>query len=364
MLSKIAISHCAPPIVCQTAEISRMFEHWEKLPTDLRRNTLPFLKPVEMARFECTSRKSQNESRNLFRGVVTNWGPYIASLITVQHRLQNYREGALYPDEAILFKNAAACVQALYLSFYCVRYPHDESRFKRVVLNGSWTNREEFQECQRLEAIIKIPFGRLSSQTAQLHTSREAFLAYLENARHTLDNALVGQTAAKAQTLNIIVPLLLRANDGGGVIAIQGPSGIGKATFARDGIAKALGRPCQQIWMSGLHLDIGTFVGHDISYTGAWHGVIVECLERTGCMDPVICFNDLDSISDSPHGQEVWGLLLHLLHPPFKAKFIDRFIGNLPIDLSRVLVILTFENREKVYEPLLERIGDNLIRMQ
>ena len=48
--------------------------------------------------------------------------------------------------------------------------------------------------------------------------------------------------------------------------------------------------------------------GHSYTYEGSTWGKIVDILIQTKCMNPVIYFDELDKISDTPKGEEIVGV--------------------------------------------------------
>jgi ATP-dependent Lon protease len=52
--------------------------------------------------------------------------------------------------------------------------------------------------------------------------------------------------------------------------------------------------------------------GHSYTYEGSVWGKIVQILIDSKCMNPVIYFDELDKISDTPKGEEIAGILTHL----------------------------------------------------
>jgi len=69
---------------------------------------------------------------------------------------------------------------------------------------------------------------------------------------------------AKTQILQVLAQWVANPNSVGNVIALQGPMGVGKTSFARNGIAQVLQRPFEFFSLGGAS-DISNFVGH--SYT-------------------------------------------------------------------------------------------------
>ena len=73
-------------------------------------------------------------------------------------------------------------------------------------------------------------------------------------------------------------------------------------------------------------------------------------------MNPIIFFDELDKISNTPQGQEITGILVHLTDPTQNCEFFDKYFDGVPIDLSHVLFIFSYNDASKVDPILLDRI--------
>lgn len=219
----------------------------------------------------------------------------------------------------------------------------------------------DLKETEWLEQLLKIPFGHFSKSPITLDDPPEKRREYLDQVRSTLDTAVYGQDKAKTKVMELIGQLIANSQSGGDVIALYGPPGNGKTTFAREGIAKAMGRPFVQISLGGQS-DGATFIGHDFTYVGSKPGEIVGLLQRAKCMNPVIYFDEVDKISQTDKGAEVWGILTHLIDPAQNRDFADRYFAGVPFDLSGAIFIFSFNDIEKVNHVVINRMGDKLIR--
>jgi ATP-dependent Lon protease len=141
----------------------------------------------------------------------------------------------------------------------------------------------------------------------------------------------------------------------GNVIALKGPMGVGKTSFARNGVAKVLNRPFEFFSLGGA-ADSANFVGHSYTYEGSTWGRIADSLMSARCMNPVLYFDELDKVSETAHGQEIISMLIHLTDRSQNSQFHDRYFAGVDIDLSQCLFVFSFNDESKVHPILKDRM--------
>jgi ATP-dependent Lon protease len=73
-------------------------------------------------------------------------------------------------------------------------------------------------------------------------------------------------------------------------------------------------------------------------------------------MNPVIYFDELDKVSETPKGEEIMNLLIHLTDGSQNDRFQDKYFTGIDLDLSRCLFIFSHNNHEKVNPILRDRM--------
>jgi ATP-dependent Lon protease len=73
-------------------------------------------------------------------------------------------------------------------------------------------------------------------------------------------------------------------------------------------------------------------------------------------MNPVIFFDEADKISESKTGQEIVGILIHLTDHTQNNQYYDRYFDGLALDLSRALIIFSFNDVERLCPILRDRM--------
>jgi len=73
-------------------------------------------------------------------------------------------------------------------------------------------------------------------------------------------------------------------------------------------------------------------------------------------MNPIIYFDELDKISDSPKGEEIVGLLTHLTDSTQNNCYHDKYFSEIDFDLSKILYIFSYNEESKVNPILKDRM--------
>jgi len=183
---------------------------------------------------------------------------------------------------------------------------------------------------------------------------------YITTVDTVLDAAVYGLNEAKSQIKRILAQWI-NGKDRGYVFGFEGPPGTGKTTLAKQGIAQCLQdangekRPFVFIALGGS-TNGSTLEGHNYTYVGSTWGKIVDALMTAKCMNPIIYIDELDKISNTEHGREIIGILIHLTDPAQNEEFSDRYFSGIHIDLSKCLIIFSYNDASKVDRILLDRI--------
>ena len=201
-----------------------------------------------------------------------------------------------------------------------------------------------------LETALSMPLGKFCGPVARTQRARQRTLA---SAKSAMDAAVVGHAQAKDGVMRILTKMV--SGKGTGVsIGLGGPPGIGKTTFSQNAMG-VLGRPIVFLSMGGV-FDSALLTGHSYTYEGATTGRIAEALREANCMNPILYFDELDKISDTPRGAEITNTLVHLTDRAQNSKFRDRYLG-FDVDLSHVTFVFSYNDSSRVCPVLLDRIN-------
>jgi len=206
-----------------------------------------------------------------------------------------------------------------------------------------------------VDAFMRIPFNKFEGLPISINDGVEKCHEFMENAQKTLDQAVYGLNDAKMQIMQMIGQLLTNPSAIGTAIAIHGPPGTGKTSLVKEGISKILNRPFAFIALGGA-TDSSFLEGHGYTYEGSTWGKIVQILIESKCMNPVIYFDELDKISETPRGEEIAGILTHLTDTTQNSQFHDKYFTEINFDLSKCLFIFSYNDERKVNPILKDRM--------
>ena len=206
-----------------------------------------------------------------------------------------------------------------------------------------------------VDTFMKIPFTNYQDLPISIEDGVEKCHDFMANAQKTLDEAVYGLNDAKMQIMQMLGQLLTNPKAIGTAIAIHGPPGTGKTSLVKEGISKILNRPFAFIALGGA-TDSSFLEGHGYTYEGSTWGKIVQILLDSKCMNPVIYFDELDKISDTPRGEEIAGILTHLTDTSQNSQFHDKYFAEINFDLSKCLFIFSYNDESKVNPILKDRM--------
>lgn len=176
---------------------------------------------------------------------------------------------------------------------------------------------------------------------------------FLSEARRKLDQTVYGMENTKEEIIDFLVRYMSGAKNTGTVIGLKGAKGVGKTKLCRA-LADILDLPLYQISLGGI-TDSSTLIGFDSSYVGSKCGKIASFAQQAKCMNFILYIDEIDKASLSK-GNDVHGVLTHLFDETQNNTFQDLYFDGVPLDLSRVLFIASFNDEEKIDPIVLNRM--------
>jgi ATP-dependent Lon protease len=216
-------------------------------------------------------------------------------------------------------------------------------------------NSEYYKLKNWVDTFMRIPFSNYNSLPISILDGVDKCHEFMENAQNILNEAVYGLNDAKMQIMQMLGQLITNPKAIGSAIAIHGPPGTGKTSLIKEGISKILNRPFAFIALGGA-TDSSFLEGHSYTYEGSTWGKIIQIIIDSKCMNPVIYFDELDKISETPKGDEIAGILTHLTDTSQNNQFHDKYFSEVDFDLSKCLFIFSYNDESKVSPILRDRM--------
>jgi ATP-dependent Lon protease len=221
---------------------------------------------------------------------------------------------------------------------------HVKDKLLHEYTNTNADSSEYAKRVRWVETWLKLP-----TESAPLPTNDPKEL--YDRLRRSLDAKVYGMTTAKDAVVDYVFRFITNPTNGL-YLGLHGPKGVGKTFFA-SAIAEALGRPIVRVNLGGAQ-DSSKIVGHSYTYVGSMPGQIVDGLIKAKVTNPVFLLDEVDKISS--HRDEITGTLLHILDPIQNHEFLDEYLG-IPIDISSIVWLVSFNYRDRVDPVLLDRLN-------
>ena len=224
-----------------------------------------------------------------------------------------------------------------------------------ALMNIDPSSTEYYKASQWLHGYTQLPLGIYKDLPVKIEDGTTKCQEFMSSVRANMESAIYGHEEAKLQIMQFVSSWIANPQAAGNVLSIHGPPGVGKTTLIKDGVAKALGRPFHFITLGGA-TDASFLDGHSYTYEGSTWGRIVDVLTKSKCMNPVIYFDELDKVSETPKGEEINNLLIHLTDGSQNDRFQDKYFTGIDLNLSRCLFIFSHNNHERVNPILRDRM--------
>jgi ATPase family associated with various cellular activities (AAA) len=214
----------------------------------------------------------------------------------------------------------------------------------------------EYYKCSHwISGFTDLPLGVFRDLPVKMEDGPEKCGEFMTKVHKCMETAIFGHEEAKLQIMQFVSSWIANPKANGNVLSIHGPMGTGKTSLIKDGVAKALERPFHFITLGGA-TDASFLDGHSYTYEGSTWGKIADVLMQSKCMNPIIYFDELDKVSETPKGDEINNLLIHLTDGSQNDRFQDKYFTGIDFDLSRCLFIFSHNNNEKVNPILRDRM--------
>lgn len=222
---------------------------------------------------------------------------------------------------------------------------------KIIAFEQSGESGSGYQKTKKyMDKLLEVPFGvykELNVKKGSKNISN-----FFQNIRQKLNESIYGQTETKNKIIEVIGKWISNPKSNGNIIGLHGPPGVGKTTLIKKGLSEAIGVPMAFIPLGGCR-NSSTLEGHDFTYEGSKNGKLVDILIENKCMNPIIFFDELDKVSNTRDGDDIIGILTHLIDFTQNDSISDKYFSDIEFDFSKCLFIFSF-NDDKIINPILK----------
>jgi ATP-dependent Lon protease len=206
-----------------------------------------------------------------------------------------------------------------------------------------------------IEAFLSLPFETSKKIPVCISDGNDKCQNYMEQCKQILNESVYGLNDAKMQIMQFIGQLISNPSSIGNAIGLKGPMGTGKTTLIKNGLSKILGRDFAFITLGGAN-DGSFLVGHSYTYEGSHYGKISDILIQCKSDNPIIFFDELDKVSNSYGGNEIIGILTHLIDSTQNNEFHDKYFSEIDLNVSKCLFVFSFNDEDLVNNILKDRM--------
>ena len=226
---------------------------------------------------------------------------------------------------------------------------------KYIRLQNMDSNSSEYSKLNEwIEYALALPTSSKPINLPNVNDNNKTINNRLYEIQQILNEQLYGMDNVKEEILLVLNNKISNNSNIGNALALLGKPGTGKTCIVRT-MTQALGIPFVQISLGGL-TDASYLDGHGYTYEGAMPGVIVRALIEMKCNNGIIFFDEVDKLSESDKGKEVAWNLLHITDFAQNNDFRDKYLCDIPIDLSKIWFIYSMNDDKFMDKALRDRL--------
>ena len=210
-----------------------------------------------------------------------------------------------------------------------------------------------------VDLCLSYPWNKYFDINTKIAKSDHSIVSFLNHIKARLDVSIHGMDNVKNEILNVICKLITNPSSNRNNIALYGPAGVGKSRFIQV-LSEVLELPMKTISLGGIK-DSSFFLGHGYVYVESGPGKILQNVIDSKISNPIMYFDELDKVSETEHGKDIFSFLCYLTDPTQNHSFSDHYFYGMHFDLSKVFYVFTFNDINKIDKILLDRL--NIIKV-
>jgi ATP-dependent Lon protease len=208
-----------------------------------------------------------------------------------------------------------------------------------------------------IDAALNYPWDKQYNIHDKIHN--QSIADFIHSIKTGLDNEIHGMDSVKNEILNVVCKFITNPYSNRNNIALYGPAGVGKSKFIKI-LSNILGIPIKTISLGGVK-DSSFFLGHGYVYVESGPGKIIQNIIDSKISNPIMYFDELDKVSETDNGKDIYSFLCYLTDPTQNKHFSDHYFYGMHFDLSKVFYVFTFNDITKIDKILLDRL--NIIKV-
>ena len=187
-------------------------------------------------------------------------------------------------------------------------------------------------------------------------TNKQIIGDLLKSIHQSLDQHVYGLENVKQEIMNFVMKMIVqnKTTNSSNVIGLYGKAGIGKTRIVK-GLSQILKIPLKTIPLGGSK-DCSFLSGHSFVYVESRAGKVMNSIIESKVMNPILFFDELDKVSKSEFGHDIYSFLIHLTDPSQNNQFHDHYFTGLNIDLSKCFFIFAMNDLSEIDPILLDRM--------
>jgi len=209
-----------------------------------------------------------------------------------------------------------------------------------------------------VDAAISYPWNSFYNVNNKIN--KMGILNFINSLKSQLDNEIHGMDSVKNEIINVVCKFITNPNSNRNNIALYGPAGVGKSKFIKI-LSDILDLPMKTISLGGIK-DSSFFLGHGYVYVESGPGKIIQNVIDSKISNPILYFDELDKVSETDNGKDIFSFLCYLTDPTQNNLFTDHYFYGMHFDLSKIFYVFTFNDINKIDKILLDRL--NIIKVK